>query len=123
MTLGKSGRDHVRQRRIWVLQGAGGGEGGEGGIPVFGGRDSKGQGRAKGWKRPFHTAMETAIGGLKKTTTGVTLRGWQWGGVGAEGTTEAGTRACRWELQETTKAWRGWGGADLINSPDHAPGR
>lgn len=67
------------------VTGCGAGGGGEGGIPVFGGRDSKGQGRAKGWKRPFHTAMEIAIGGLKKTTTGVTLRGWQWGGVGRKG--------------------------------------
>ena len=59
--------------------------GGEGGIAAFGGRDSKGQGRAKGWKRPFHAAMGIAKGGLKKTTTGVTLRGRQWGGVGRKG--------------------------------------
>ena len=46
----------------------------EGCILGFGGRYSRGQGRAEGWKRPFHTVLGVVIGGLEKTSPGVTFR-------------------------------------------------
>lgn len=47
-------------------------------ILGFGAGNCRSQGRAEGWKRPFHTGLGVVIGGLEKTSPGVTLRGWQW---------------------------------------------
>ena len=60
----------------------GGGDGSR--IPAFGGRNSRGQGRAESWKRPFCTGTGLIIGGLEKTTAGGSPAGWQSGGPGAE---------------------------------------
>ena len=83
----------------------GGGDGSR--IPAFGGRNSRGQGRAESWKRPFCTGTGLIIGGLEKTTAAATSAGWQWGDHGAE----------RGHSGETSRVWGSVKRGSVLNKP------
>ena len=86
----------------------------EGCILGFGAGNSRGQGRAEGWKRPFHTGLGIVVGGLEKTSPGVTLTEWRRGGCGAEGTLRR---------EQHSRGQREEGLGTILNPPGLAPDR